>query len=455
MSPGLVKEVRATLVLALPLAAANVAQMAMGVTDTVMVGALGAVPLAAVGLGAGFYFTTVVVCQGVVLAVSPLAAFAIGAGDRAAAGRIGASGLVLAAILALPVIVLMRSSPALLAALGYDPVLTGDIGIFLRAIAWGAPGFIGFAALRSLLAAVSRTRAIMLVLGVGIGTNIVLNWALIFGHLGLPALGLEGSGYASAINQWLMFLGLAAALAALPRHDPAHRLRGSLADILADLRRILVLGGPIAGLQGLEVGVFVTSAALMGLFGAEALAAHQIAINCASTTFMVPLGIAQAATVRVAAELGAERPDSARRAAVVALSLGTACMAVSGVMLWLFAVPIIGAYIALGDPGNRGVIALARRFFAVAALFQIVDGIQVVAAGGLRGYRDTTVPMLLAGIGYWGIGFVGGWALAFKLGAGPVGLWWGFVLGLATVAAMLTARLLYRRPAARPLAQVT
>jgi MATE family multidrug resistance protein len=454
MFSGLVKEGRATLVLALPLAAANVAQMAMGVTDTVLVGTLGAVPLAAVGLGAGFYFTTVVVCQGLVMAVSPLAAFAIGAGDRAAAGRIGASGLILTAVLAVPVIALMRWSPRLLAAIGYDPALSGDIGTFLRAIAWGAPGFIGFAALRSLLAALSRTRGIMLVLFAGIGTNAALNWAFIFGHLGLPAMGLEGSGYASAINQWLMFLSLAAVLAAMPRDDPAHRLRGSLAGILADIRRIVALGGPIAGLQGLEVGVFVTSAAVMGLFGADVLAAHQIAINFASITFMVPLGIGQAATVRVSSELGAGRPEGARLAAIVALALGTCCMALSAILMWTFARQIISAYIAVEDPQNRAVVAFALRFLAVAAVFQIVDGIQVVAVGSLRGYHDTTVPMVLAAIGYWAIGFAGGWLLAFPLGVGPTGLWWGFVLGLATVAAMLTARLLFR-PRRTLLAQVT
>jgi MATE family multidrug resistance protein len=446
MVPALLSEVRATLALALPLAAANVAQMAMGVVDTVMVGTLGAVPLAAVGLGAGFYFTSAVICSGVLSAVAPLAAFAIGAGDRAAAGRIAGSGLVLAVLFAVPVAAAMMTADRLLDLLGYDPALAREIGRFLRAIAWGAPGFLGFAVLRSLFAALARARSVMIVLMLCVPANIALNWVLIFGHVGLPALGLVGAAYASAITQWLMFLGLAAALWGLRRADRAPRLRGDRRQVAADIRRILGLGLPIGGLQALEVGVFVFSAALMGLFGADALGAHQIAINCASITFMVPLGIGQAATVRVAGERGAGMPQLARRAGFVALGLGIAFMAASAAAMWLLPRLIVGAYVAIGDPANAALVALALRFLALAALFQIVDGMQTVAAGALRGYEDTTVPMLLAGLGYWGIGFAGGWALAFPLRLGPIGLWWGFVIGLATVALLLTLRL-YRRSA--------
>ena len=184
----------------------------------------------------------------------------------------------------------------------------------------------------------------------------------------------------------------------------------------------------------MEIGVFVTSAAVVGLFGANPLAAHQIAINYASITFMVPLGISQAATVRVAAVRGAGLVLAARRAAFVALALGGGFMAVSAVVIWTVPGLIVSAYVAAGDPANRELVALALRFLAFAAAFQIADGVQVVAAGALRGYEDTTVPMLLAGLGYWLIGFAGGWALAFPLGLGPIGMWWGFVIGLVAVA---------------------
>ena len=197
-------------------------------------------------------------------------------------------------------------------------------------------------------------------------------------------------------------------------------------------------------MQALEIGVFVASAALMGLFGAEALAAHQIAIMCASFTFMVPMGIGQAATVRVATERGAAAWQAARRAGFVALALGVAFMAAAAIVFWTMPALIVGAFVATGDPANRAVVALAIEFLAIAAVFQIVDGMQSVASGALRGYHDTKVPMLIAALGYWGIGFAGGWALAFPLGIGPAGLWWGFVIGLATVATLLVARLIER-----------
>src|SRR5665213_2215061 len=245
-------EIRATLAIAAPLAAANLAQIAMGVTDTVMIGSLGGVPLAAVGLGGGFYFVSAVICQGVLNAVAPLSAFAIGAGDRRAAGTVAGSGLVLAVLLAPLVVGAMMVADRLLDLIGYEPALAREIGRFLRAVAWGAPGFLGFAVLRSLLASLARARAVMIVLALCVPTNIGLNWLLIFGHLGLPRLGLVGAAYASAINQWLMFLGLAAAFWVMRRSGKAPRLRGEIHEIAADIRRILKLGLPIGGLQLME-----------------------------------------------------------------------------------------------------------------------------------------------------------------------------------------------------------
>jgi MATE family multidrug resistance protein len=222
----------------------------------------------------------------------------------------------------------------------------------------------------------------------------------------------------------------------LRRRGQAPRLHGHSREIVADFHRILRLGGPIGGLQALEIGVFVTAAVVVGLFGADALAAHQIAINYASITFMVPMGIGQAVTVRVAGERGAGKPIAARRAAFVALGLGTGFMAASAIVIWGVPHAIVAAYVSVDDPSNRTLVALALRFLVFAGLFQVVDGMQVVAAGALRGYEDTIVPMFCAGLGYWGVGFGVGWALTFPLGLGPIGMWWGFVLGLAAVAAL-------------------
>lgn len=441
MARAVIKETRATLALAVPLALANLAQIAMGVVDTVMVGTLGAVPLAAVSLGGGFYFTSAVIWQAVLSAVSPLAAYAIGAGDRAEAGRIAGSGMVLAVLLIAPVAAMILAAGIALRPIGYDPVLAGEVGRFMHAIVWGAPAFLGFGVLRSFLSALERARAVTIVLALCVPSLIGLNWALIYGNLGFPALGVVGCAYASAINQWLMFLGLAGTVWRLHRKGYAPPMRTGIATIISDIRRIAVLGLPIGGLQGLEIGSFVVASVLMGLFGAAALGAYQIAINFASATWMVPLGIGQAATVRVAAERGAGDPGGARRAALVAMVLGVGFMAAAAVLLGTEREWIVSLYIRADDPPNRQLVQFALQFLLIAALFQIVDGIQVVAAGALRGYEDTRVPMLYAGICYWGAGFSGGWALAFPLGVGPTGLWWGFVLGLASIAALLSLRL--------------
>jgi multidrug resistance protein, MATE family len=438
---GMRAELRMTLALAAPLAAANLAQMAMAVTNTVMVGRLGAMPLAAAGLGGMLYFTGGVTLQGVLSAVAPLAAHALGAGDRRAAGRSAGAGLVLSMLLALPFTAALIGLDRLLEVLGYDAALAAEIGRYLRAIAWGAPAFLGFAVLRSLLAALSHTRSVMAVVLICIAGNAMLNWVLIFGRLGAPALGMAGSGYASAINQWLMLAGLGLCARLMPDLAALRVLRNAFIASRIEMTKILRLGLPIGGMRGIEVGVFMTAGVLMGLLGAAALAAHQLVLNCAGVTFMVPLGLSQAATVRVAYELGAGRALAARRAGFLALALGIGFMSAAAVALWTAPNAIIGVYVDIADAANGETVQIARHLIAIAAIFQVFDGMQVIAAGALRGYKDTMVPMLLATFGYWGVGFAGCWVFAFPLGYGAVGLWWGLALGLAVVAVLLTLRL--------------
>lgn len=441
IGPGFGAELSATLALAAPLAAGNLAQMAMSVTTTVMVGRLGGMPLAAVGLGGMLYFTGGIMLQGILFAVSPLAAQALGAGDRRGAGRIAGAGLALALMLALPFAAALAVVDHVLRALGYDAALAAEIGRYLRAAAWGVPAFLAYAVLRSVLAALSHTRSIMSVHVLCLAGHAVLSWALIFGHLGAPALGVIGSGYASAAVQWLTLGGLGSCIVLMPSLRGLHLLRAALAANRNEIGRILRLGVPIGGMRGIETGMFLTTGVLMGLLGASALAAHQLVLNCAGISFMVPLGLANAATVRVALELGADRVAAARRAGFVALALGITFMSATAIVLWTVPGAIIRVYIDVGDPANRAIVATARHLFAIAALFQVFDGVQVIAAGALRGHKDAMVPLLLATIGYWGVGFAGGWLLAFPLGYGAVGLWCGLALGLAAVAVLLTLRL--------------
>ena len=226
-----------------------------------------------------------------------------------------------------------------------------------------------------------------------------------------------------------MALGLTLLLLTLPRQTTLRLPR----QIAQRVRAILRLGLPIGGLIALEVGVFAVAGILMGLFGADALAAHQLALNVASLTFMIPLGIGQAATVRVAFELGASAPRVAHRAGVVALLVGVIIMMACGLLIWMAPRAIAGVYLDLQDPANHVTSVIVLEFLTVAAVFQVFDGIQVIAAGALRGHRDTAVPLLIAAFGYWGIGFTGGWLLAFPLSCGPIGLWFGLAGGLAVV----------------------
>jgi len=433
-------EVRATLAVAAPLAGANLAQMAMSLTNTVIVGHLGAAPLAAAGLGAALNISLLLLCQGVLTAVAPLAAHAIGAEDHPTAGRVAGAGLIIAAVLAAPVIAILTVTPELLGALGYDPELAGEIERFMRAIRWGAPAFLGYSVLRFLLVAAFRTRIVVVIPLVAIPLNAALNWVLVFGHFGMPALGSAGSGFATTIVQWLTLFCFAGYIVAMPGQIPV-RLA---VRVLAEIPRILRLGLPISALIGLETGLFVTTGILMGLLGADALGAHQLVFNVIGVCFMVPLGLGQAATVRVAFQLGLGAPAAARRAGFVAVVLGAGFMVVIAVLLWAAPRTLVSAYVDLADPANNGIAAIAVQLFLIAALFQVFDGVQVIAAAALRGYRDTAVPMLIAAIGYWAIGFAGGWLLAFPLGFGAVGLWLGMALGLAVVATALTVRLAFR-----------
>src|ERR1043166_2233002 len=433
-------ELRASFAIAAPLVAANLAQMAMGFTNAVMVGRLGGVPLAAAGLGGSLYFTIGITLQGVVTALAPLAAHALGAGDREGAARIAGQGLALALIFALPFVAIIMMLDPVLLRFGYDPTLAAQIRRYHHAIVWGAPAMLAFGALRSFFAAQAHTRPVMLVLFGGVAVNAALNWMFIYGHLGAPALGVVGAGYSTAANQWIMLAMLAGFFAASPALGAARVLRGMIAWHWNDIAAILRLGLPIGGIFLLEIGSLVATGVLMGLIGADALAANQIVGNFTGFTFMVSFGLAQAATVRIAYECGAGRRDAAWRTTVIALTLAICFMLAAAIVLWVAPRAIVAIYIDVSAAENAAVIAIAVQLFAIAALFQVFDGMQAVAAGALRGYRDTAVPMLLAGIGYWGFGFLGSWVLAFPLGYGAAGLWWGPGVGTAGLGGLLTPR---------------
>ncbi len=438
LSAPLRREIKATLTLAAPLVAAQLAQMSMSFVDVVMVGRLGTGALAAAVLGSTAFFTLSLICVGVILAVNPTVAQAVGAGDRDLAARATRQGLWLAVILGVPLFVALGWSEEGLLALGQAPETSALAGDYLRAIRWGIVPNLAFSALRGFYEGTGRARPVLLATIVGVGVNVVANNALMYGKWGLPALGLEGTGWSSA----LVFAAMAASLAIGIRVLPDLRRYGVLVGLRspdpAMLGTLVRLGAPIGVTFGLEAGLFSAATLLVGWLGEVPLAAHQIALNAASFTFMVPLGIGMAATVRVGQLVGAGDEAGARRAGFVAVALGGAFMALSATFLWLRPSWIVFLY--AGATPEAEMAALATALLGIAAVFQLVDGIQATAAGALRGLKDTTVPAVIGAISYWGVGLGVGYGLAFGLGWGARGLWWGLTAGLLAAAVLLVAR---------------
>jgi MATE family multidrug resistance protein len=424
-------EARATLALAWPIALTNLSGIALLLTDTMLVGRLGAEALAAVAIGVNLFWALQAPTFGLALAAAPLLAQARGAGRRLDAPRRGwmremrrSARQPLWAIMALtlPTWALLWNAEALLLASGQEPAIAALAADYLRAFMWGMPLFGAFIVLRGFLAAMERPGLALLVAFAGVGVNALLVYALVFGELGAPALGVAGAGLASALVDLFMVLALLG-LIARDRQLRRFRLLGRLwRPDWPRFREVFRVGLPIAGQMWLEIGLFAGAALVVGLLGAVPVAAHAVAVQVAAATFMVPLGIAQATTARVGLAAGAGDAAGAARAGSVAVALGSGFMALtalamvagSGALPWLF----LGA----DDPDAPAVAAGAATLLVIAGLFQLADGVQVVAAGALRGLRDTRVPMLLAAVGYWVIGLPVGLLLGFPLGLGASGI---------------------------------
>ncbi|MDE1183652.1 MATE family efflux transporter [Paraburkholderia sp.] len=437
-APSLSRHAADTARLAAPLAIAQLSQMAMGVTDTILLGSLGPDALAAGGLGANVFFVVVTLLQGMLTSVSVSVSHARGAKDDDRIAPIYWTGFALSILLSLPAFVLLSFAQPLMNAFGEPALLARQVGEYAAVLRWAAPGsLIGIGLMRSFLPAIGAAKRLLWVSIAGVGVNAVLNYGLIHGAYGLPRLGFLGSAAATTLTVWMTALVLMGLLHLRPRFRhfvvatrPQWPLMGELFGI----------GWPVAITYGVESMLFLATGLMVGLLGESQLAAHQIALNVASVSFMVPLAIGQAGNVRVGYWAGAGQALAARHAGFVALALGVGFMSVSGLVLILAPHSIVGLYLHLDDPKNATTVALASSMLGVAAIFQIVDGMQTVASGCLRGLKDTRIPMIAAAFGYWGIGFPTGYTLAFHYGMGARGLWWGLAAGLASVAALMTLR---------------
>jgi MATE family multidrug resistance protein len=441
------EELRETLTLAWPLVLTNFTQALIPATDVVLLGWAGKDKLAAASLGVNLVNGCMIFGVGVVMASAPMIARAIGHRQRSLheTRRTVRQSLWAAVTLIIPVWLLLWHTEAILLLFHQDPLLAHQAAQLVRPMMFGILPLLWYVVLRSFISALSRPGWALATGLLAVLFNAMTNYLLIFGGLGIPALGLFGAGLGSALSNFLLFLGLAVVVSR-QRHFRRYHLFGHFwRPDWARFRDIWRLGAPIGVTLGMEVTVFSAAVFLMGLIGAAELAAHAVAITLAALCFMTPLGIGQAATVRVGLAYGRGDPAGIARAGGTAFGVTMAFMLTTTTVMLLFPRQLIGLFMNLGDPANAHVAALALSFLMVAALFQLFDGAQAVGAGMLRGLHDTAVPMAFSALGYIGVGLGSSILFGFHFHWGGVGIWTGLALGLAATASLLISRWALRK----------
>ncbi len=425
-------ETGALLRLAAPIVFTQLSLTFMGFADTIMVGHVSSAALAAVAIGNIYHWALLVFGQGILFALDPLVSQAYGAGDRQAVSDWFYRGLTVAIILSAIFYVAFQFSAPILIACGQPLEIVPMASAFVRANALGVPAFFIFVALRQTLQSMSITRPLVIAAIIGNIANLILNYLLIFGHGGFPAMGAAGAGLSTSLSRYLMMFVLVIGA------------REGLRDVLqkaprllewAPYRRLLSIGLPTGIQIGLEVWAFMTVSLIMGTLGTLALGSHQIALQLASLSYMIPLGIGAAAATRVGNAIGRGDPTAARIAATTSLFVGAIIM-----LSFAFLFAAIPAALSRMFTDDAEVIRVAVVLLPIAALFQIFDATQAVACGILRGLADTRAAAIINLIGYWVLALPIGYALAFRANMGPTGLWWGLTLGLALVSVLLVAR---------------
>jgi len=441
--------IRGTLALGLPLIGGMLAQIAITVTDTVMMGWYGVSELAAVALGGSYFHTVLILGMGFGLAVMPMVAAAAANDDRRQVRRITRMGLWIALIFSALVGPLFWFSGAMLLRLGQTEDIASLGQTYLRIAGWGMAPAVIMTVLRSHLSALDHARMVLWATVGGAVLNAAINWVLIFGNLGAPELGVAGAAYASIGTHLLIALVLALHAGVHPdlRQDTLFA-RFWRPDWEA-FGQVFRLGWPIGLTLLSESGLFLATSVMMGWLGPNPLAAHGIALQITAVTFMVHIGLSQAATVRAGRAWGRGDVVNLRLAAAAALILSGVMVALT--VLAFIAIPeaLVGLFVDPADPLRPEILALGASLLVVAALFQLADAGQVMALGLLRGTQDTRVPMIYALIAYWGLGLPAAWVIGFPMGFEGPGIWAGLVVGLAFAAALMMARF-WRGPARRP-----
>ena len=436
-------EARELLKLAWPLVATQLGQMAVMTTDVLMLGRLSKEALAGAALGNTVFFFTWLLGMGPSAAISPMIAHILGAKprDRAGVRAVTRMGFWSTLLLSLPLIAILLFTGPILRLFGQQPALAAAAGQFVVPLCVGLPFALGYQVLRNYVTALGKPNSALVVAFATVIFNALGDYALIFGHFGCPRLGLIGSGTASACSYAFSFLAMTGIVFAYPELRKYGIFRRFLRPDWERFAELYRLGLPIGVTMIFEAMLFNASTLLMGTFGTNSVAAHQVALNVPSITFMVPLGIAMGATVRVGLSAGAGDLSGVRRAGYTAIAISAAFMGLCSAIIGLFASQIAHLYFA--DSGEADVIALTVTFLHVAAAFQIVDGIQVTAALSLRGLKDARMPMWIAGASYWLAGFPVCIGLGVGLGMRGLGVWIGLAFALLVAACSMCARFYY------------
>ncbi len=438
------KEARELLKLAGPLVVTQLAQMIVMTTDIVMLSRYSEPALASAGLGNTVFFLCWLIGTGPAAAVSPMVAHIVGArpSDRANVRGVVRMGLWSVLVLWLPLAVLLLSAEPVLLALHQKPQLAHGASMFVLPLCFGLPFSLGFQVLRNFATTLNRPNTSLIVMGLTVIFNAVGDYALIFGHFGAPRLGLIGAGTASACSYAFSFLAMVAVIYLTPQLRKYRIFRRFHRADWPKFAELYKLGIPIGLTMIFEAMLFNSSMLIMGTFGTEYVAAHQIALNVPSITFMVPLGIALAATVRVGLSAGAGDRVGVRRAGYTAMIVGTGFMSVCAIVLALFPQTIAELYFA-PTPANAHVIALVVSYLYLAAAFQVFDGLQVVGALSLRGLKDARAPMWIAGAAYWLAGFPVCYLLGVTFDLKGEGIWIGLAFALFVAAVAMCSRFYY------------
>lgn len=430
--------IHAVAVLGMPLIGGHLAQFAIGLTDTIMLGWYGVDALAAVTLAGSYFFILFLMGGGFGIAVMPMVAAAAAEGDETNIRRSTRMGLWLSLLYAAVIMPLLWWSKPILLSLGQDPDVAANASEYLRVAGWGLFPALLVMVLKSYLAALERTQVVLWITVAAAVLNAIVNYALIFGNWGAPELGIMGAAIASVVTQTASLLAIIAyAVWVLPEHSLFQRFWRADWEMFG---RVFRLGVPIAVTNLSEVSMFAASAMMMGWLGAVPLAAHGIAVQVTSSMFMVHLGLSNAATIRAGNAYGRQdRPHMAKGAKVV-IAMSLVVSVITIIILLTKAEPLISVFVESDDPARPQIIAIGVGLLVVAAVFQLVDGAQIIALGLLRGVQDATVPMIMAGLSYWAIGIPSSYILGFVLGLDGIGVWLGLVLGLVSSAVLLMYR---------------